>query len=229
MTAPAGPYPHERRILRYAAVALVLALAASAVQLVRGDARLLGLDVPPAASYGLLAVGAGVGAFALARRSTPVALGACAAIVLGVLPAGGLEAGLLDHALGLGAGLALLLFAELVHMTARYERAHRAVEKEGVPEDHINRVTDEAVRTLALRGALAAGVALAAILLAFALATLGPRAWRSGIETSAPLGVALVGLVLLGAASLVVLLRGARFPRLRSPSKARQETEPHVE
>lgn len=229
MTAPAGPYPHERRILRYAAVALVLALVAALVQLLRGDARAFGLDVPPVASYALLALGALLGAAALLRRSTPFALAAGAALVLGVLPAGGLEAGLVDHALGLGFGLALLLFAELVHMTARYERAHRAVEKEGVPEDHINRVTDEAARTLAFRTALAAAFATAAVALAFALATIGPRAWRAGIETSAPLGVALVGLVLLGAASLLVLLRGARFPRLRSRSTSPQETEPHVE
>jgi hypothetical protein len=119
------------------------------------------------------------------------------------------------YALGALFGLALLLALELVHMTERYARAHRAVESENVPEEHINRVTDEALKTLATRIGIAAFAVAGAVGIAFLLAAAGPAQWRAAVETTAPLGVAVVGLALAGAASLFILARGAKY-RLRS-------------
>jgi uncharacterized membrane protein len=102
-------------------------------------------------------------------------------------------------------------------MTDRYERAHKAVEKENVPEEHINRVTDEALKTLASRASFAVLAVAAAIGIAFLLRLIGPRQWRDAVETTAPLGVAVAGLALAGAVSLSILARGAVYRLGREP------------
>lgn len=217
MSAKQPVLPHEKRVLRYGYTALAAATVLGAALILTTDARLLGADVPVAVPFSPLAVGAVVGVVAVARRSGPIALAAVAFLALAVLPASSLRPAVSTYALGVLFGLALLLTFELVHMTARYERAHRAVEQDNVPEDHINRVTDEALRTLAGRSALAAaGVALV-VALAYLLAAVGPAQWRAAVETTAPLGVAVLGLAVAGALSLFILARGAKLRLAREP------------
>jgi hypothetical protein len=206
------PWPHERRVQKYAYAALAAAAGLGAALALTSDATLLRIALPTYVPLVLIGLGAILGVAAISRRSSPLVLGAAVVLALGVLPAG--SPGLGAYALGLLFGLALLLALELVHMMERYERAHRSVEDSNVPEDHINRVTDEALRTLATRSGAAAIAAACAIGLAFLLATLGPAKWRAAVETSAPVGVAVLALAIAGAVSLFILARGATF-RLR--------------
>lgn len=214
--SPVQPaYPHEKRVQRHAYLALAAATALAVVVALRGDATLGAVELPALAPPLLALAGAAAGAVAVHRRAPALALAAAGALALAVLPGGSPRPGLLDLALGLPFAVALLAFGELVHMARRYEHAHRAVEKEGVPEEHVNRVTDEALRTLATRGALAGALVAAGALLAFLLSVLGPRQWRAAVETTAPVGVAVATLAILGALSLFILARGAdyRLPR----------------
>lgn len=215
--------PHERRVQRFAYLALAGVAALAAWLALRSPGRLLGLDVSPAATLGLVGLGAAAGAVAVARRSTPLALAACALLVLGVAPGGDLAPGAAGYAAGFLFGALLLAFGELVHMTTRYDKAHKLVEEEVVPEESLDRVTDEAVKTLATRAGLALALALGAALVALGLARWGPAAFREGIETAAPLGVAVVALLALSALSLYVLVRGSRLRRDGEPS---QEASP---
>lgn len=210
-------YPHVKGVRRYALAALVVAAADGLFLVLQGTRPFLGLDVPASACIALLAVGALVGAYAVRARSTRVAPLAVLLLALGVLPAGPATPTLATYALGLLFGIALLAMLELIHMTERYARAYGAVESANVPEEHINRVTDEAKKTLASRMLLAAaGVALA-IGAAFALSAWGPPLWRAAVETRRPLGVAVVALALAGAVSLTILARGAQFRLQRDP------------
>lgn len=219
MSAKQAAHPHERRVQRHAFVALAGAVVVGAILvLTTDDLALLRIEVPRLAPLALLALGTILGAVGVGRRSNGLTIGAIALLVLGVLPATAPRPGVTTYAIGLLFGLALLLLHELVHMTERYHRAHRAVEHDNVPEEHINRVTDEALRTLATRGGFAALAAALAVAVAFLLSLAGPAQWRAAVETSAPLGVAVIGLALAGAASLFILARGAIFRLRREPT-----------
>ena len=213
MTAAKAPaYPHEKRVQRNGYIALGGTVVLGAVLVALADRpRLLGADIPPTALYGALLLGAIVASVAIARRSDLLAGIGAAILVLGVLPAADARPAWWLYALGILYGGALLLTIELVHMTERYERAHRAVESENVPEEHVNRVTDEALRTLSARAGVAALGVAAIVALAFGLAQFGPRQWRAAVETAAPLGVAVLALAVAGALSLYILARGATF------------------
>lgn len=221
------PYPHEKRVQRLAYGALAISAGLAAAQAIRGDGVLFGFEVPLLAILGLLVAGAVVAAVAVAKRNPALALAGAALLVLSVLPGGLARPGPLGYGLGLAFGVALLAMGELVDMTRRYEHAHRAVEKENVPEEHVNRVTDEAVKTLATRAGLALAAATAGVGLAFLLAAAGPRQWRAAVETTAPLGVAVATLAILGAASLYILVRGSEFKLPRREPRPK-ETVPDV-
>lgn len=209
----AGPFPHEKKMQRGAYASLAAAVLLGAFLAGRGDASVLGIAVPAVAGYALALLGAILGVIAVARRTMPLALATVLVTGLATVPGARAATGPLDYALGLLFGVALLGFAECVHQTTRYETAHRAVDADGLPEEHLNKVSDEALRTLATRGAYALGVAALCVGLAFLLTVIGPAQWRSAVETTAPLGVALASLALLGAASLSILFTGARFGR----------------
>lgn len=224
--AKSGPYPHEKRVQRYGYLALGAAVVAGLALILRVESpRALGFELPPLAPLAALALGAIALAVAVARRNAIVGVAGAALMLLAIVPAATPAAGFLDYALGLAYGAALLMAGELVHMTARYERAHRAVDEDNVPEEHINTVTDEALRTLFARSALALLAAASAVGIAHLLAAFGPGAWRAATETTAPLGVAVVAMALALAASLYILARGARMPR-REPKP--QEIAPDV-
>ena len=202
-------YPHAKKFQRHAHLALALLTVLALVLALRGPAVAFGiaLGVLPLA---LVLLGAVVGFLATRRRSAVLALAAGGLLVLGVAPVADADPGVVGYALGIAFGVLLLAYAELVHMTTRYERAHKAVENDNLPEDHLDRVSDEALRTLGLRAALAAGLACLAVLLAFLLGLAGPQRLREAVETRAPLGVALLSLVLMGGVGFYVLVRGAR-------------------
>lgn len=218
-------YPHEKRVQTFAYAALGGAAGLASVLGQQGRGPLLGVAVPALASFGLLLAGTLVGGAGAFRRDARIALAGCALLVLAVLPADLDAPGMVGYATGYLFGAALLLYGELVHMTARYEKAHKAVEEENVPEEHINHVTDEALRTLFARGALATLAAAGAVAFAYLLAALGPRAWREAVETTAPLGVAVAALALAAGAATFILFRGSRL-RLRRQTP--QETAPDV-
>lgn len=218
-------YPHEKRVQTFAYAALAGCAVLGFLLVQQGRGQVLGFPVPALASFALLLAGTGLGAAAAYRRDARLAVAACVLFVLAVLPADLDAPGVVGYATGYAFGAALLVFGELVHMTARYEKAHRAVEEENVPEEHINHVTDEALRTLFARGGLATLAALGAIALAYLLAALGPRAWRDAVETTAPLGVAVAALALAAGAATFILFRGSRLRLRRQPP---QETAPDV-
>lgn len=219
--------PHERRVQRFAYGALLAATLLAVIVILPAEGRIFGLDVPLLAMLALLLVGAGLGVFATVRRSTTLALAAAALMLVSVAPAGTLEPGIFGYALGLLFAVALLAFGELVHMTTRYDTAHKLVEEDGMPEEHLDRVTDEAVKTLAARAGMAAGLVAGGVALALLLAAAGPRALRDGLETAAPLGVAIATLLILSALTLYVLARGSRLRRDEGqPEPAPQEAAP---
>lgn len=220
-----APHPHERRFVRLAYVALVAAAGLAFALAATGEGKAFGAEMPALLAPALVLAGVALGAVGARRRSGGVALAACALLALALVPAGGPDAGLADYALGLLFGLALLAYGELVHMTARYDRAHAAVERENVPEDHLDRVADEALKTLATRGVLALGLAALGVLLAFLLASAGPLRLREAVETRAPLGVALASLALMGGIGLFILVRGARAPRQEPQESAPDAVE----
>lgn len=202
---------HRRRALLAlgALAALTLFLAARGPAVAFGvELGLLPLALPLAALV--------PGVLALRRGGVPLALAACGLFVLAVAPVADEEPGPAGYALGLAFGLLLLAYGELVHMTTRHARARKAVEDDALAGDHLDRVRDEALRTLLTRAALAAGLAALAVLLAFLLALIGPARLREAVETRAPLGVALSSLVLMGGVGFYVLVRGAR----RTPENA---------
>ena len=209
-------YPHEARVQRFAYMAFAAATAFAAVLALTSGDTLLGFEVPLVARLALAVAGLAGGVIGAARRSTPIALAGALLLVLGVTPGGTLSPSLVDYVLAVAFGGALLVGVELVHMTVRYERAHRAVERDEVPAEHVNRVTDEALKTLGARAAAAVGVVAVSVGVAHLLAAIGPAVWRAGVETTAPIGVALAGLALLGAASLYILTRGATLRRVES-------------
>ena len=49
------------------------------------------------------------------------------------------------------------------------------------------------------------------VILVLTLAGVGPAAWREGIETAAPLGVAVAAAATFGVVSIIILTRGARL------------------
>lgn len=198
--------PHQARVQRwgYAAVALAALVAAL-------DARGLLL--------GLVALGAVAGAVAVHRRSSPLAIGAGALLVGSVVPAGSLDPGLAGYARGFALGALVLCVHELVAQTARYDRAHKLVDEQAASEASLDRVTDEALKTLGARLALALALALAPVALALALAAGGPALLRASVETASPLGVAVLATGVLGALTLLVLARGARLRRGDKPTE----------
>jgi hypothetical protein len=208
--------PHERRVQRYALLALAASAALAAAQTGLGDGRVLGVEVPALAPVGVALLGALVGAVAVLRRSPATALVGAGVMLVGlglaVTPATPLAWGL-----ALAFALFTLAWVELVHVTQRYERAHRVVEQEHVPEASLNRVTDETLKTLGARAGLSGLAVALAIGLAYALRYAGPRQWREAVETTSPLGVALVALALLGGLSVFILLSGATFRRDAAP------------
>lgn len=226
-SAKKGPYPHEKRVLRYAYAATGVSTVLALYQALAGNGRLFGQSIPILLLLGVALAGAVLSAVAVSRRSTPLVLGGALLLVLSVVPGGAPRPSVLTYAIGALFGVAILVMGELVHMTERYERAHKAVERDNVPEEHINRVTDEALKTLAVRGGMAAAGVAAAIAVAFLLSVAGPRQWRDAVETSAPLGVAVAGLALAGAASMFILARGATY-RFRGEPKPK-ELLPDVE
>jgi hypothetical protein len=214
-------HPHEARVQRYAYAALALATIVAAFLALRADGTFLAFAAPTLALLAIVAAGAVVGVVAVVRRRTVVALAAGALLALGVVPDGhALHPGVLGYAAGLLLGGLVLAFGELVHQTSRYDAAHRLIEEEGVSEEGLDRVTDEALRTLGERALLALGLAALPVLAALALATVGPAAWRAGIETSSTLGVTVLALALFGGVSLFILTRGST---LRSPQEPEQE------
>jgi hypothetical protein len=222
------PFPHERRLQGIAYGALAASAVLAFVASRQGADRLFGVEVPAILSYALLAAGALAGLVAVLRRMPFLALAAILLLVLGALPGGMISPGLLAYATGLAFAGAALAYGELVHMMGRYEAAHRAVESDGLPEDHLNRVTDEALATLAGRVGLALALAGAGVALALLLSVAGPAQWRAALETTSPLGVALASLALLGLGSVLVLLRGARPPWRRPTPSPSQELAPDV-
>lgn len=212
-------YPHEARVQRWGYGAILAAAALAALDAVLANGRLLGIDVPLAARLGLVAVGALVGLVAVYRRSTPIALAAAGLLVLGVLPAASAQPGLFGYARGLALGVLLLAFGELVHQTARYDRAHQLVEQEGASEEGLDRVTDEALKTLGTRTLLALAVAALGALGALGLATVGPASLREGLETASPVGAAVLSLLVFAIISMFILVRGSRFRREASPTQ----------
>ncbi|MEA3199705.1 MAG: hypothetical protein QOE90_1133 [Thermoplasmata archaeon] len=223
------PFPHERRLQRFAFAALALAAILALVATRQGEMRLFGAAVPGLAAYVLVGAGAIAGVVAILRRVPWLALAAVALLVLATVPADLLSPGLPAWGVALAFAAAALAFAELVHMMGRYEAAHRAVERDGLPEDHLNRVTDEALATLAGRAGLALLLVGLALGLAYLLAFAGPAQWRDALETTSPLGVGLAAMALLGAGALLVLFRGARMPWRRAPIPPTQENAPDVD
>lgn len=219
-------FPHEKRLQRFAYVALVVATLLALVGVRQGHARLFGVALPPAALLALALAGGVAGAAAVARRSTPWALAGVLLLVLALVPAGLVDPGILGYAVALALAIALLAYGELVHMMTRYEAAHRAVEEDGLPEAHLDKVTDEALATLAGRLGLTLALAGAGVGLAYAFRFVGPAQWRAALETTAPLGVALASLALLATGAILILFRGARLPWRRQPEN--QETAPDV-
>ena len=177
-------------VRRNAYLALALALALALVEAGRGSGVLFGLAVPFAASAVVAVVGAAVGAFAVTRRSTRLAMAGAGVIVLAVVPAGELSPGFAGYALALLFAGAALLFTELVHQAARHERAHRLVDEEHVEEESVERVTDEALRTLAARAGLALLLTAGGALVALLLSAAGPQYFRDGLESASTLGAA---------------------------------------
>lgn len=214
--------PHERRVQRFAFLALAGLTILGVVLALRSPGRLGPMEVPAAAMLGLVILGAAVGVAGIVRRAVVLATVGAALVVLGLAPGGELAPGVLGYALGLVFGALVVAFCELVHMTTRYETAHKLVEEEGVPEESLDRVTDEAVRTLGSRAGLALALAAGGALLALSLATAGPRAFREGLETGAPLGVAVASLVLYSILMLYVLVRGSSL----RPDAPDQEAAP---
>ncbi|MFA5862470.1 MAG: hypothetical protein WDA16_12320 [Candidatus Thermoplasmatota archaeon] len=202
-------YPHEARVQRFAYMALAGATLLAVFLAQRSPGAVLGMTVPFLVMFALVALGAVVGIVAVVRRSAAIALGAGALLALGVVPGGFLEPGILGYGAGLLIGALILGFGELVHMTQRYDRAHQLIDEEGVSEDSLDRVTDEALKTLWQRTGLALGLALAPVILVLLLAAFGPQAWREGLETAAPLGVAVVALTMFVAIAIFILTRGA--------------------
>ena len=212
-----GGAPYDKRVQRYAYLALGGAIVLALLLIARGDGELRGFEIPAWAPYLALALALALAIVGIVRRSDAFAGAGAAFLALATLPGGAADASIVAYVLGGLFGLCVLGLLELVHMTKRYERAHRAVERENVPEEHVNRVTDEALRTLASRAGLAALFVAGVVGLAFLLANVGPRQWRAAIETTAPLGVAVIALAVAGAASLFILTRGARFRLRREP------------
>ena len=211
---------HEKRFQRHAYAALAALAVLSAVLLLQGEPEAFGvaLGLLP---LGLLAAGVLVGVAAVHRHSGGLALAAGALVVLAVATVARPDPALADYALGLLFGLLLLAYGELVHLTTRHDCARAAVEKEDVPEAHLDRVSRESLKTLGARALLAGLFALAAVLLAFLLRLAGPLRLREAVETTAPAGVALASLALMAGTGFYVLVRGAR--RRQDPS---QESAP---
>src|SRR5207244_3636693 len=109
---------------------------------------------------------------------------------------------------------AALVFTELVHQAARHERAHRLVDEEHVEEESVERVTDEALRTLAARAGLALLLTAGGALVALLLSAAGPQYFRDGLESASTLGAAVWTLLVFALLALYVLVRGAKFPKL---------------
>lgn len=218
MSAPGkGEFTQIKGVRRYAFASLAVATITGLWLVLTGELRAFGVEVPMAATLALLVVGVVVGIVGITRRSDLVIGIGAVLLVLGVVPGSFAEPGLLTYGLGLLFGFAVLLMLELVYMTGRYERAQRVVERENVPDSSVKTVVVEARKTLARRAGLAALCAAGAVGLAFLLASVGPRQWRAAIETTAPLGVAVIALALAGLASLYILTRGAKFKLRREP------------
>lgn len=212
-----GELKQIKGVRRYAFACLAVAFVAGAWLVLTGELEPFGVEVPAIAALGLLVAGAIASLVGITRRSDLVVGIGAALLVLGVVPGGFARPGLLVYGLGLLFGFAVLLMLELVYMTGRYERAQRVVEREHVPESHVNTVVVEARKTLAVRAAIAGAFAAAAVGLSFILASVGPSQWRAAVETTAPLGVAVIALALAGAASLFILTRGAKYKLRREP------------
>lgn len=212
-----GEFTKIKGVRRYAFASLAVATLAGLWLILTGELRAFGVEVPMAATLTLLVVGVVVGIVGITRRSDLVIGIGAVLLVLGVVPGSFAEPSLLTYGAGLLFGFAVLLKLELVYMTGRYERAQKVVERENVPESHVHTVVVEARKTLARRAGLAALCALGAVGLAFLLASVGPRQWRAAIETTAPVGVAVIALALAGLASLYILTRGAKFKLRREP------------
>lgn len=208
-------HPHERRFQRFGYAALAALTLLAATVLLQGEPGAFGVELG-LLPLGLVLVALVAGALAVHRRSALLALATAVLMALAVAPVATPSPGLGGYAMGVLFGALLLAFGELVHLTTRYDRAHAAVEKEGVPEDHLDRVSDEALKTLATRALLAGLFAFAGVLLAFLLALAGPLRLREAVETTAPLGVALASLVLMAGTGFYVLARGG--PRREDPA-----------
>lgn len=215
MSAPGSV--HVKGARRYAFAALALASITGAAFVLPADGKLFGFEVSSLALLGVLLLGVVVAIVGITRRSVAITATGAALLALALLPAGTPRPNVANYALGALFGLGLLLMVELIYMIGRHERASRVVETGNVPESHVNSVIVEARRTLFRRAALAFLAVALAVGGAFALRAFGPRQWRAAVETSAPLGVAVLALALAGAASLFILARGAKFKLRREP------------
>lgn len=205
---------NEAKVQRYAYLALGAAYALALVAAGRGSGVAFGVAIPFVASAVIATLGAGVCIAGIVRRSNAFALSGALVLALALVPASELAPGLVGNALAIAFGGAVLLFAELVHQTARYARAKKLASEEGLSEESLDRVTNEALRTLFTRAALALGLTGAGAGVAIVLSVAGPKFFQDGIESQAPLGVAVWTLFLFSILALYVLVRGAKFPKL---------------
>jgi hypothetical protein len=222
-------HPHEARVQRYAYGALAGALVADGFLALITPGDVLGVRVPLLATLGLALAAAVVGVVGVARRSGGTALAAAGLLAASAVPGGASAPGVLAYAAGLLLGGLLLAFGELAHQTARYERAHRVIEEEHVGEESLDRVTDEALRTLGERALLALGVAAAPVALALLLSWIGPAPWREGLETASPLGAAVLALAVFAGIAIFILTRGAKLRDESSPKEVVAVAEMEIE
>lgn len=209
--SPMSGYEQERRAQRFAFIALALSALLGLIQTGVTPGSLFGMPLPAGVGLGLVILGAILGIVAVMKRAPGLAYATPGAMLTGLALTVTGEPTLVALILGLAFAGALLAFLELVHIARRYEKAHKVVETEHAPEESLNHVTIETLRTLTTRLGLAiAGVALGAGL-ATLLSKLGPRQWRGALETAGPIGIAVFTLALFGLASLYVLSRGGRL------------------
>lgn len=220
-------YETERRVQVLALVALLGAAVMDALLVGFQPVRYMGFTVPGIVPLVLVALAVILGAVAVVKRNLAVMAAAVGALVVPALAERPWEITPWRFVGSIVFGFLTLMFAELVHMTIRYEKYHAVVDERRTSPAGLDHATLEYLKTFtSIFGASAAIAAVVGVVF-FALLNFGPAQHRASLDFASFYGLVGAAFLVFGTILVIALARDADWsrPRRKPRSVADREAE----